>query len=469
MRHGGNEHGSLGATFRDRDGQCIVTGRATPPSPGAPHVISRRKFLGASAATLATAVGRPADLDAQLPQQEQGLPPSILALTSMKDQATPITVEERQARIDRARGLMRANQLDAIMLAGGTSMIYFTNVRWWLSERLFAVILPVEGRPFVVTPAFEEDRAREQLDTGPLGSADTDVLTWHEDESPHALVADGLRARGIAGGRLGVEETVWFAYSDGVAQAAPSLTLTSATPVTAGCRGVKTAHEIELMRLAARVTFKAYAAAWQALEEGMTQNRFAELVSAAHQRLGFTGGAGVQVGEYSALPHGSATPQVIREGAILLIDGGCGVEGYRSDLSRTFVLGKPTDRMKRVFDVVHRAQTAAVKTAAPGLPCEAVDRAARRVIAEAGFDGDYGVFTHRVGHGIGMDGHEWPYLVRGNTLPLAPGMTFSDEPGVYLRGEFGVRLEDDMVITEHGAELMTPQSPSLEDPFGDPA
>ena len=432
-------------------------------------MISRRNFLGASAATLATAVGRPTDLDAQPPQQAQTLPPSILALTSMKDQATPITTEERQERIDKAQGLMRANGLDAIMLAGGTSMVYFTNVRWWLSERLFAVILPAEGRPFVVTPAFEEDRSREQLQTGPLGGADTEVLTWHEDESPHALVADGLRSRGIVAGRLGVEETVWFAYSDGVAQVAPSLTLASATPVTAGCRGVKTPHELDLMRLAAQVTFRAYRAAWQALEDGMTQDRFAELVSAAHERLGFSGGAGVQVGEYSALPHGSTTPQVIREGTILLIDGGCGVEGYRSDLSRTFVLGKPTDKMKGVFDVVHRAQAAAVQTARPGLPCEAVDRAARQVIADAGFDGAYGVFTHRVGHGIGMDGHEWPYLVRGNALPLAPGMTFSDEPGIYLRGDFGVRLEDDMVITETGAELMTPQSPSLEDPFGDAA
>jgi len=431
-------------------------------------VISRRNFLGASAATLAAAAGRPAPLEAQLPQQERALPPSILALQSMKDQATPITAEERQARIDRARRLMRANRLDAIMLTGGTSTVYFTNVRWWLSERLFAVILPIEGRPFVVTPAFEEERAREQLDTGPLGSANTDILTWQEDESPHALIADGLRARGLASGRLGVEETVWFAYSDGVAQAAPSLTLTSATPVTAGCRGVKTAHELDLMRLAGKVTFKAYEAAWKALEEGMTQNRFAELVSAAHQRLGFSGSAGVQVGEYSALPHGSVTPQVIREGAILLIDGGCSVEGFHSDLSRTFLLGKPTDRMQQVFDVVHRAQTAAVRTAAPGVPAQSVDRAARQVIGDAGFGYDYEHFTHRVGHGLGMDGHEWPYLVRGNTMPLAPGMTFSDEPGVYLRGEFGVRLEDDMVVTENGAELMTPQSPSLEDPFGNP-
>jgi Xaa-Pro dipeptidase len=197
----------------------------------------------------------------------------------------------------------------------------------------------------------------------------------------------------------------------------------------------------------------------------MTQNEFARLVSAAHDRLGWSGGASVQVGEYSALPHGSVTPQVVREGTILLIDGGCRVEGYTSDLSRTFVLGAATDEMKRVFDVELAAQSAAFGAAKPGVACEAVDAAARKVIEDAGFTPTLEYFTHRVGHGMGMDGHEWPYLVRGNTLPLEPGMTFSDEPGIYQRGRFGVRLEDDMVITEGGAELFTPQSTSLEDPF----
>jgi len=214
------------------------------------------------------------------------------------------------------------------------------------------------------------------------------------------------------------------------------------------------------------VTFEAYEAAWKSLKAGMTQNEFAGLVSAAHSRLGFPGGAGVQVGENSALPHGSATPQVVREGTILLIDGGCAVEGFQSDISRTFVLGKPTDKMKKVFDIVYNAQSAALKAARPGVACEDVDAAARKVIAAAGYGSNYELFTHRVGHGMGMDGHEWPYLVRGNKLKLAPGMVFSDEPGVYLRGEFGVRLEDDMHITESGAELFTPQSASLEDPFG---
>jgi Xaa-Pro dipeptidase len=384
----------------------------------------------------------------------------------MRDGVRPISVEERRARLEKARRLMQEHDLDAMMLTGGTSMVYYTNMRWGLSERLLTLVLPVSGRPFVVSPAFEEERAREQIEDGPLHGAETDVVTWEEDESPYALVAGGLRSRGIVSGRLGAEETVRFVFVDGVARAAPSLTLTSATPVTAGCRGVKDRHEIELMRHASAVTLKAYEAAYQAIEEGMTQGEVSGMIAAAHDRLGFRGGASAQTGEYSALPHGSVTPQVIREGTIVLIDGGCSVEGYRSDISRTFVLGQPTDKMRRVFEIEFEAQTAALHAARPGVPCAAVDAAARKVITDAGFGPDYKYFSHRVGHGIGMDGHEWPYLVRGNTLPLAPGMTFSDEPGIYIPGEFGVRLEDDMVITEDGAELLTPQSRSLESPFG---
>ena len=228
----------------------------------------------------------------------------------------------------------------------------------------------------------------------------------------------------------------------------------------------KDAHELELMKLASLVTLKAYEAAYKSLKAGMTQGDFARLVSQAHDKLGFSGGAGVQVGEFSALPHGSITPQVVQEGSILLIDGGCKVEGYSSDLSRTFVLGKATDRMKHVFDIEHAAQAAALAAARPGVACGDIDAAARKVIVDGGFGPDYKYFGHRVGHGLGMDGHEWPYLVRGNALPLAAGMTFSNEPGIYIPGEFGIRLEDDWVVTETGGEMFTPQSPSLEDPFG---
>jgi Xaa-Pro dipeptidase len=402
---------------------------------------------------------------AQAGSPQKVLPEPIAKLKSRKSEAKSITVEERQQRVDRARQLMVQNNFDAIMMIGGTSLVYFTNIHWWNSERLFAMILPAKGNPFYVCPAFEEDRAREQIATGPGGS-NPEIRTWQEDESPYQRVAEGLRDHGIASGRIGMEERVTFVFSDGVSKAAPALRIESAAPVTAGSRMIKSQHELELMRLANQVTLQAYEAAYRSLKEGMTQHEFAELVSAAHSQLGFQGGAGVQVGENSALPHGSVKPQVIREGTILLIDGGCSVEGYESDISRTFVLGKPTDKMKKNFEIVHRAQSAALAAAKPGVQCQSVDAAARKVIADAGYGPDYKYFTHRVGHGIGMDGHEWPYLVRGNNLPLAPNMTFSDEPGIYIRGEFGVRLEDDMRITENGAELFTPQSPSLEDPFG---
>lgn len=429
-------------------------------------MISRRHFLGASSlavAGVATGCQNPSGSAAGTDLSEN-LPPSIAALTSRAGEAVPISVAERQDRIEKARSLMRAHGMGGLLLTGGTSLVYFTGIRWGLSERLLAIVIPVQGQPFLVCPAFEEDRAREQLLGSPL--EDTEVMTWHEDESPYALVAGGLRARGMGTGELGVEETVRFVFSNGVAQAAPALTLTSGTPVTAGCRGVKDEHELALMQLANEVTLTAYKAAYEALEAGMSQGEFGQLVSLAHSQQGFSGGAGVQVGQYSALPHGSRTPQIIEEGSILLIDGGCGVEGYRSDISRTFLLGQPTDRMREVFDIAHRAQAAALAAAAPGVEAQAVDAAARSVIEDAGFGPDYAFFTHRVGHGIGMDGHEWPYLVRGNDMALVPGNTFSDEPGIYIPEEFGVRLEDCMYVTAEGASLFTPPSPSLDDPFG---
>jgi Xaa-Pro dipeptidase len=190
------------------------------------------------------------------------------------------------------------------------------------------------------------------------------------------------------------------------------------------------------------------------------------MIATAHRQLGFEGEADVQVGEYSSFPHGSVQPQEIREGTIVMIDGGCAVEGYQSDITRTFVLGKASDKMKQVFEIVHRAQSAALAQARPGVEAGSVDAAARKVIIDGGFGPGYKYFTHRLGHGMGMDGHEWPYLVRGNATKLQAEMTFSDEPGIYIPGEFGLRLEDDMHITDGGAELFTPQSHSLDDPFG---
>jgi Xaa-Pro dipeptidase len=430
-------------------------------------MISRRRFLGAGGALAgAAAVSHPwLSLAAEADKTDTAsLPSSIAQLNSRKGEATPITREERSERQQRARELMGENRLDAVVLMEGTSLQYFTGIRWWGGERLFALVLPAKGEAFYVCPAFEEGRAREQLANAPEGER-PDVRIWQEDESPYQGVAQGLKDRGLSTGNLGIEETIRFVFSNGISKAAPQATLRSATPVTAGCRMIKTAHEVALMGLACQVTLSCYKAVYEALREGMTQDEVGDLISAAYGRLGFPGEASVQVGEYSALPHGSATPQVIREGSIVMIDDGCTVEGYQSDITRTFVLGKAGDKMKKVFDIVHRAQATAVATARPGLECGALDAAARKVIADAGYGPDYKFFTHRLGHGMGMDGHEWPYLVRGNRLKLAPNMTFSDEPGIYIRGEFGVRLEDDMHITANGAELFTPQSPSLEDPF----
>lgn len=384
----------------------------------------------------------------------------------MKDQAVPISSAEREARVERARQLMAENQLRAIVVTSGSSLPYFTGVHWWQSERLFAMVLPAKGNAFFVCPAFEEGRAREQLETGPFG-ANADVRIWQEDEDPYQRVAEGLRDLGLSSGALGMEEKTPFVFSNGIASHIPSLQIVSAIPVTAGCRMIKSEHEISLMRLAAKVSITAYAAAHRALQEGMTQYEFQSLVEAAHTQLGFHGSADAQVGEYSALPHGSIHPQKITDGAVVLMDGGCTVEGYASDISRTFVLGKPTEKMERIFDIVYRAQSAALAAAKPGIACEAVDAAARKVVVDAGYGPGFKYFTHRLGHGMGLDGHEWPYLVPGNGTPVRTNMVFSDEPGVYIRGEFGVRIEDDMHITADGAELFTPRSPSLQKPFGD--
>ena len=388
----------------------------------------------------------------------------MAALKNRRSEAQPISLEEREKRFEHAHELMRAQQIDAIALIGGTSLVYFTGIRWWNSERLFVCVLPRKGSPFYVCPAFEEERAREQMREAPAGKS-SKVYTWQEDENPYVLVAQGLKDLGLTSGKLGIEERVTFVFSDGIRKANPGFETVSATPVTAGCRAVKSAAELKLMQLANDVTLSVYEAAWKSVRPGITNRQFSEWISAAYELTGFPGDASCQVDIYSALPHGSIQPQVLKEGSLVLIDDGCVVEGYQSDISRSFTVGKATDKMKQVFEVVHRAQAAALAVARPGAACGSVDAAARGVIDEAGFGPGYAHFTHRVGHGIGMDGHEWPYLVKGNPTLLEAGMCFSDEPGIYLRGEFGVRLEDDMHITEDGAKLFTPQSHSLEEPF----
>lgn len=430
--------------------------------------LTRRNFLGTGVAAATAAIA-----GAQSPRPETAafLPRAIAALPVLSGQPRPFTVAERQARIEKAKSLMAAAKIDAIVLANSTSSsVYFADLRLNGGERLWALVLAARAKPFLVCPAFEEGRARELLAAGPLGK-DAEVLVWQEDESPFAALAAGLRDRGLASATVGLDENMKFVFAEGIRAANPHLTIVGATPITAGCRMVKDAHEIECLRLASRATLLVYRAVAQSLKEGMTTADVHGLIAAAYRRVGFEGEASLNIDEFTALPHGSPQPQTLREGSILMLDDGGLVEGYNSDITRTFVLGRPTAKMKTVFDLVKRAQTAALQTAKPGVLAAEVDAAARKVIVDGGYGPGFKYFTHRVGHGLGMDGHEWPYFVKNNMFgwDLAPrlkaGMVLSDEPGVYIPGEFGVRLEDDLLVTENGAELLTPQSPSLEDPF----
>ena len=427
--------------------------------------LSRRNFLSASAAAL-VAPHLPAQSSAS-----PGVPPAIQSLPNLSGQARPFTNQEREARIDRARELMAQNKIDAIVLANSTSSsVYFANLHLYGGERLWALVLPAKSKPFLVCPAFEEGRAHELLASGPL-AGNSEILTWQEDESPFALLGRALSDRHLSTATIGLDEHLAFVFSEGIRSANPHLNLVSATPVTAGCRMIKSAHELDCMRLACRATLLVYRAVAQSLHPGMTTSDVQQLINAAYRRVGFEGEASLNVDEFTAHPHGSRQPQTLRDGSILMLDDGCSVEGYQSDITRTFVLGKPSSNMISVFDLVRRAQPAALHAARPGVPTADVDAAARKVITDGGYGPGFKFFTHRVGHGIGLDGHEWPYFVRNNMYGwnlnphLAAGMTLSDEPGIYIPGEFGIRLEDDLVITDNGAELLTPQCPSLEDPF----
>jgi Xaa-Pro dipeptidase len=422
----------------------------------------RRRFLTTSLPLAGAAVlGGPTTAGAAaapLPQEE--VPAPIAALTSLRDQEPPgITDSERAARLEQARVLMAGAGLDAVLLLGGTGMRYFTDVDWGRSERVFALLVPRQGEIAWVCPAFERDRAMERIRRG-------EMRTWEEDESPYALIARLLADRGLTTGRIGLEETVYYNVASGLGRDAPALTVTSADPVTIGCRAVKSPAEVALLRFANQVTIRAYQAAWESLREGITQEQFAAWIAEAFRRLGYSGGALVLFGANSAFPHGTARSETLREGMVLLYDGGTTVGGYRSDITRSGVLGEVGLEQRRVWSLVKEAQTAALRAAGPGVPAGEVDRAAREVIDRGGFGPGYRCFTHRLGHGIGLDGHEWYYLVPGNPVPLAAGMTFSDEPGIYLPGSFGIRLEDIMVITDQGAELLTPQAGGPNFPFG---
>lgn len=433
-------------------------------------VMDRRSMLGVSAGALtAAALGctdrsqsggpRPGAGDGGSPFLE--VPPSIRALRPMTAGIVPISDEERLGRMEKARRLMVENGIDALYLEPGSSLFYFTGIQWSNSERMFAMVLPAQGDPAYVCPQFEEERARELIRFG------DDVRAWEEEEDPGVLVAQILADRGIRTGTLGMEERVRFFLFDAVRKNAPQLEYALATSVTAGCRMYKSQAELALMQRANDITIEAYKAVVPLFRDGMTKAEFRELAGMAHRALGVNGSIGANFGESSAFPHGSIQPRDLREGDMVLMDGGCGVEGYRSDISRTTVFGQPTQRMIDVWNLELEAQNAAFAAAQLGVPCEEVDAAARKVIVDAGFGPDYELpgLPHRTGHGIGLDGHEWTNFVKGNKTPLAVGMCFSDEPMIAIYGEFGIRLEDCLYMTEEGPRFFTRQSVSITEPF----
>lgn len=392
------------------------------------------------------------------------LPPAFSALKPLGSRVHPITSEEFQERVVHAQKLMAesAAKFDALFFTPGTSLYYYTGIRWGTSERLLGLMIPRAGQPIVVVPGFEEGRMREKL------RYPAEVRVWQEDESPTKIAAAALADRGIRTGRIGVEETAGFTFYDHLRAAAPGFEYVSADAVIIACRGRKSAHELELMRLACEATFDVFRAVFASLKEGLSQDEVGKLVEAGFEKMELRGGALVLFGEAAAQPHGTIKPRKLRAGDVVLIDGGCGVDGYASDVTRTGILGKPPERVARVHEIVRKAQDAALDAARAGRLSGTVDDAARKVITDAGYGPDYKYFTHRLGHGMGLDGHEHPYLVRGSKTVLEAGMTFSNEPGIYIPGEFGLRCEDDMVIAADGpAQLLTQGfAVSLEKPLG---
>ena len=400
-----------------------------------------------------------------VPENATGeLPAAFAGLKPLGSRVHPIQVNEFHERLMHAQKLMSelAPKYDALFLAPGTSLYYFTGIRWGASERLLGLVVPRSGDPIVVVPGFEEGRLREKLHFA------ADVRVWQEDQSPTKIAVAALAERGIRTGRMGVEETAAFTFFDHLRAAGPGFECVSADAVTIGCRGKKSAHELELMRLACEATCDVFRAVHASVKKGMSQEDIGKLVEGGFSKMGLRGGALVLLGASAALPHGTIQPQKLKEGDVVLIDGGCMVDGYESDVTRTGVYGKPSEKVARVYEIVRKAQDAALDAARAGKLSGTVDDAARKVITDAGYGPDYKFFTHRLGHGIGLDGHEHPYLVRGSKTVLEPGMTFSNEPGIYIPGEFGLRCEDDIVIAADGAaQLLTPGfAVSLEKPLG---
>ena len=413
--------------------------------------MQRRDFLKTTAAgALAPLVVAPALAQTSAPKNPK--------VDEIRNRIKPITPEERQQRIEKAKKIMQEQNIDALFFEGGTSLNYFTGARWERSERLFAMILPQNGNPIFIAPEFEHTRAAEQVGTSRL-------FTWKEDDDPYVIVKAIFDKYNCLTGILAIEETTRNFVTEGIKRRCPGIEMISGTVVTAGCRSIKSDHEIELIQIGNDITKEVYQSAVQQLKEGMTEREYGTIISKLYAEFGVGGGALVLFGEASASPHGMQKQQTLKENQIVLMDGGCTVEGYESDITRTTVFGKPTDEMNNVFNIVLKAQSAALAFAKPGVPAEQIDLTARKVIEDAGFGPGYKYFTHRLGHGIGMDGHEWYYLVPGNKRQVEPRNIFSNEPGIYQLGKFGIRIEDEMLITENGAKLLLPRPKSLENMF----
>ena len=389
----------------------------------------------------------------------------LAAMTSMRGTAPAIGAEERAERLARARALMREKGVDALWLDVSASLTYFTGLKLRRSERLHGAILPAEGEMTYLCPAFEEAKLRTMIPDG------APVAVWDEHEDPTALVVETLRAKGIAKGTVGIDEATQFAAFDGLRRAGNSYDFVNGATITGGCRARKSPAEIALMQTAKNITLTAQKAAARIMRAGITTTEVQAFLVAAHARLGAEGPPPFNIvlfGEATAYPHGVPYPQTLKDGDMVLIDVGAPVDGYTSDITRSYVFGEPSARQREVWELEKRAQAAAFAAARIGQPCESVDAAARAVIAAAGFGPGYAVpgLPHRTGHGIGLEVHEVPYLVQGDRTPLAPGMTFSNEPMICIYGEFGVRLEDHFHMTEAGPRWFTEPAHSVDDPFG---
>ena len=374
----------------------------------------------------------------------------------------PISDAERLERLSKAQRLLNENEMAGLIIDAGTSMEYFTGIQWYPSERSLLILIPAKGKPAVICPAFEEDRLREQL------TLDMEVLIWQEHENPFNLVGSYLTDQGLKSGKIGMEERVRFFISDGIANANSNYSVVSGNPITVPCRLIKSAHEIALMQAATDITTKAILAAVAGLKEGMSNYEIGRIVRNVHEENGAEHDfALVLVGEASALPHGTRKPQILKKGDIVLMDCGCRVHGYSSDVTRTTVFGTPSARQKEIWELEKKSQEAGFAAAQLGRSAGDVDFAARKVITDAGFGPGYKVpgLPHRTGHGIGMDGHEWGNMVKDNPLKLQEGMCFSIEPTIAIPGEFGVRLEDCVYMTSEGPKWFSKTANSLKELF----